>query len=122
MADLTSSSAVASFLMHRVELKVSLDKYLCSLSSTFLMHRVELKVLSLGLLLRLLCQFLMHRVELKALHRKKNFHLEELVPNAPCGVESKQRDAFLHKNGLFLMHRVELKGISHHNRFSSKLF
>ena len=52
----------------------------------------------------------MHRVELKALIVERVETTEDLlVPNAPCGVESR----FLSSSSLlllsFLMHRVELK-------------
>ena len=62
----TVSLAVASFLMHRVELKVTLYHIASLLRRTkFLMHRVELK--GHRNLNSMACpkQFLMHRVELK---------------------------------------------------------
>ena len=55
---------------------------------TFLMHRVELK--AWGWNFRHLCGFLflMHRVELKDKYIHSFVPCQEVVPNAPCGVES----------------------------------
>ena len=76
----------------------------------FLMHRVELKAKPRTTDAASRLGFLMHRVELKALIVERVETTEDLlVPNAPCGVESR----FLSSSSLlllsFLMHRVELK-------------
>ncbi len=53
------------------------------------MHRVELKGRGCsGVLLTRSIAFLMHRVELKGILRLNAFVINNLVPNAPCGVES----------------------------------
>ena len=76
----------------------------------FLMHRVELKAHTLKIKHRNLSLFLMHRVELKVENKPYRPAYRQVVPNAPCGVESsvKHRTSF-HSWCLFLMHRVELK-------------
>ena len=99
------------FLMHRVELKGTIWRSDCPLKLKFLMHRVELKV-TLGFLVLALfnAAFLMHRVELKENKTKRENKRTTIVPNAPCGVESKEMDGERYLVLLFLMHRVELKG------------
>ncbi len=73
------------------------------------MHRVELKVIARKLTNPPTVRFLMHRVELKVKRRGLGPRKEEIVPNAPCGVESfDQMVKFIHCVP-FLMHRVELK-------------
>ncbi len=77
------------FLMHRVELKAEGFWVSWVFGGGFLMHRVELKEVFYewyfvfwGKL------FLMHRVELKE-PRRVPFRGAQAVPNAPCGVESR---------------------------------
>ena len=50
----------------------------------------------------------MHRVELKD-SLSHQVHIRSLVPNAPCGVESRTGSKENNTRTSFLMHRVELK-------------
>ena len=51
----------------------------------------------------------MHRVELKDIYPTKEQQEYFVVPNAPCGVESRIQGLIDDETILFLMHRVELK-------------
>ena len=55
--------------------------------------------------------FLMHRVELKDVSSDILGLSLPRVPNAPCGVESKNFDRVCYFFQMFLMHRVELKDV-----------
>ena len=55
----------------------------------------------------------MHRVELKVIPLPINKFAKLFVPNAPCGVESGEKDLKNSGKNKFLMHRVELKDIPH---------
>ena len=128
-----------SFLMHRVELKVIYSNVFdciflknvpnapCGVERVvgrahhwqgwaFLMHRVELKGrCNLWRNTNQTEKFLMHRVELKVSPLNLSTHLfDYFVPNAPCGVESKQFHylPFFLRLCRFLMHRVELKDLN----------
>ncbi len=76
--------------MHRVELKDGLFKVYVFQRQWFLMHRVELKVYGVSYFLEF---------------------LQNVVPNAPCGVESISSKPSVAGvfDAMFLMHRVELK-------------
>ena len=73
--------------MHRVELKEVLEAEADGCHhDAFLMHRVELKEVSIEV-----------------------FFTFWIVPNAPCGVESRLHISDNRSHSVFLMHRVELK-------------
>ena len=88
---------------------------------SFLMHRVELKDLSY-IPLKLLFHLVPNApcgVERKNRLRTANATL--YVPNAPCGVESQAKIQKLRLTAKgFLMHRVELKAQSSGREASSK--
>ena len=75
----------------------------------FLMYRVELKdVPSVSVYWCLSDKFLMYRVELKDALKIFNACVD-VVPNVPCGVESREILSAYYKRKMFLMYRVELK-------------
>ncbi len=74
------------------------------------MHRVELKGIPHCFFIAKADLSLMYRVELKEGNLQVvRFHKETIVPNAPCGVESRTCLGFPAQRKLFLMHRVKLK-------------
>ena len=76
------------------------------------MHRVELKAVVVFFAVSGR-PFLMHRVELKAGLGGSPSH-RGAVPNAPCGVESREKEHDENRSQTFLMHRVELKELLPH--------
>ena len=99
-----------SFLMYRVELKVSHDFNITQNTRKFLMYRVELKEKLACLVFCCLEMFLMYRVELKVRIASLVASWRYFpVPNVPCGVESPLSRSNLISSQRFLMYRVELK-------------
>ena len=127
------------FLMYRVELKVTplstsgtlwpVPNVPCGVESPhlikahwpdpygFLMYRVELKVIvGVGYYqVSYTNLFLMYRVELKdSMPDDFPVSMIWLVPNVPCGVESRKSSQLVSVDTSFLMYRVELKAFFQH--------